>query len=356
MATTLAVFSTKPYDRRYLEEAHAANEASSAISITFHDVPLNRETVSLATGVQAVCAFVNDTLDSVVIDSLARQGVRAILLRCAGFNHVDLEAAARRGIMVSNVPSYSPEAVAEFAVALMQTLNRSTHRAYNRVREANFSLNGLLGMTLHGKTAGLIGTGKIGLATARIMRGFGCHVLAYDPFPTAALTDIDGCSYVDDLDDLLARSDIVSLHCPLMESTRHVIDERSIRRMRRGVLIVNTSRGGLIKTDDLIQGLKDRHIGGAALDVYEGEADLFYEDHSGDIVSDDVIMRLTTFHNVIVTGHQAFFTAEALREIADCTLGSLVEFVRTGTCAKSLTAGVGEGKRSSHPPLPVRNV
>lgn len=334
---TLAVFSTKPYDRRYLEEVHASHTAASKLKLIFHEVPLNEETVPLATGVSAVCAFVNDTLDATVIDALASQGVTAILLRCAGFNHVDLPAARRHGIVVANVPAYSPEAVAEFAVALMQTLNRSTHRAYNRVREANFALDGMLGMTLHGKTVGIVGTGRIGLATARIMRGFGCRVLAYDPFPApGGALEAAGGEYVAELDDLFRAADVISLHCPLNDATRHLVDARAIGLMKKGVLLVNTSRGGLIDSGDLIKALKERHIGGAALDVYEGEADLFYEDHSGDIVHDDTIMRLTTFHNVIVTGHQAFFTREALREIATCTLENMVQIVETGGCGNAI--------------------
>ncbi|KAL6862631.1 hypothetical protein ACO1O0_002868 [Amphichorda felina] len=346
----LAVFSAKPYDKKYFSAVHASRDPTSPTTITYHDFALNADTVSTVRDADAVCVFVNDSLTAPVIDELARNGVRAILLRCAGFNHVDLDAAARHGLMVANVPSYSPETVAEFAVALLQTLNRNTHRAYNRVREGNFALDGLVGRTLCGRTVGILGVGKIGLAMARIMRGFGCRVIAYDPYPSPALEEFG--EYVD-LDALLAESDIISLHCPLMDSTRHIINGRTIAKMKRGVLLVNTSRGGLIDTRAVIRGLKSRHIGGAALDVYEDEGSLFYDDHSGDIIHDDVLMRLTTFHNVIVSGHQAFFTEEALQEIAECTLRNLDEFVQGGTCRNSLTK---EPKKVDKIPAPVRNV
>jgi D-lactate dehydrogenase len=342
----LSVFSVKPYDRTYFDIAHAETASSSSIKITYHDVPLNEETVSIIKDTDAVCAFVNDTLGGTVIDVLADRGVKAILLRCAGFNNVDLDAAARRGIMVANVPSYSPEAVAEFAVALMQTLNRNTHRAYNRVREGNFALHGLLGKTLHGKTVGVLGVGKIGLATARIMKGFGCKVIAFDPFPSKAFEEYGEYR---DLDELLAESDIISLHCPLMEKTKHIINEQNISKMKKGVLLVNTSRGGLIDTTAVIKALKTQHIGGVALDVYEGEGDLFYDDHSGEIIHDDVLMRLMTFHNVIVTGHQAFFTEEALTEIAKCSLRNLEEFTKTGSCSNALGKTDDGAKKSSNP-------
>lgn len=344
----LAVYSAKPYDKTYLDAAHKAKE--SDVTITYHDEALNESTVSTVTDADAVCVFVNDTVNARVIDALADKGVRAILLRCAGFNNVDLEAAATHGLMVANVPSYSPEAVAEFAVALMQTINRKTHRSYNRVREGNFSLDGLLGRTLIGKTVGLVGVGKIGLATARIMRGFGCRVVAYDPFPSPALEQYGEYT---DLDTLLAESDVVSLHCPLMDTTHHIINDDSISKMKKGALLVNTSRGGLVDTRALIRALKARRIGGVALDVYEGEGALFYNDHSGDIIHDDVLMRLTTFPNVIVSGHQAFFTEEALQEIADCTLRNLDEFAAKGACQNSLTKAPKEAEKHSNP---VRNV
>jgi D-lactate dehydrogenase len=345
----LSVFSTKPYDRKYLEAAHAAlgAEASSSIRVTYHDFPLNDDTASLVAETDAVCVFVNDSVGGGVVATLARRGVKAILLRCAGFNQVDLAAASQHGIMVANVPSYSPEAVAEFAVALVQTLNRNTHRAYNRVREGNFALEGLLGRTLHGKTVGVVGVGKIGLAMARIMRGFGCRLLAYDPFPMPAFEELGEYR---PLDALLAESDVVSLHCPLMDRTRHVINDVTIAKMKPGALLVNTSRGGLVDTRAVIRALKSRHLGGVALDVYESEGALFYDDHSGEIIHDDVLMRLMTFHNVLVSGHQAFFTQEALQEIAECTLRNLREFIADGTCKNSLTK---EGKIQSSAPVRI---
>lgn len=341
----LSIFSTKPYDQKYLSAAHASRKN---IDITFHDFPLTSHTVSLVHHADAVCIFVNDALPACVIETLAQKGVKAILLRCAGFNNVDITAAQKHHIMVANVPSYSPEAVAEFAVALMQTLNRNTHRAYNRVREGNFALDGLMGRTLCGRTVGVLGVGKIGLATARIMKGFGCKVVAYDPFPTPAFEQYGEYT---DLDGLLAECDIISLHCPLMDSTRHVINDETIAKMKRGVLLINTSRGGLIDTKSVIRGLKSRHIGGVALDVYEGEGELFYNDHSGEVIQDDVLMRLMTFHNVLMSGHQAFFTEEALQEIAECTMRNLEGFMADGTCTNSLTK---EAKAETN--SPVRNV
>ncbi|TPX08827.1 uncharacterized protein E0L32_009767 [Thyridium curvatum] len=335
----LAVFSAKPYDRDYLTQVNTArSQADSpppALELVFHDFPLSEETVPLAHGAGAVCAFVNDDLGEPVLAALADAGVRAILLRCAGYNHVDLAAAERLGLFVANVPAYSPEAVAEFAVALIQTLNRNTHRAYNRVREGNFRLDGLLGRTLHGKTVGVVGTGRIGLALARIMRaGFGCRVLAHDPYPSAELAGLGG-EYVA-LDELLAESDFVSLHCPLTEATRHVICEASLGRMKPGAMLVNTSRGGLIRTRDVIAALKSKRLGGLALDVYEGEGAIFYNDHSADIIDDDELTRLMTFHNVLICGHQGFFAHEALGEIAECTLRNLEDFMRRVPCDNSL--------------------
>ncbi|KAG5938964.1 hypothetical protein E4U53_007916 [Claviceps sorghi] len=344
----LAVFSTKPYDKRYFEAAKAAR-AQDATELVFHQVALTHDTVPLAQGADAVCVFVNDCLDGAVVDKLAGYGVRAILLRCAGYNNVHLETAERRGLAVANVPSYSPEAVAEFAVALVQTLNRNTHRAYNRVREGNFALDGLLGHTLRGRTVGIVGTGRIGLAMARIMRGFGCRVLASDPYPSPAFADVGAYTT---LDALLPQCDIISLHCPLTDSTRHIINDDTIGSMKRGVMLVNTSRGGLIDTKAVIKALKTGQLGGLALDVYEDEGSLFYDDHSGQIIHDDVLMRLTTFHNVLVCGHQAFFTAEALTEIADCTFRNLDELAAKGTCQNMLTRVALKDGGS----LPVRTV
>lgn len=327
----LAVFSAKPYDQEYLSRVQARSHA--AYSLTFHDFALSEKTAALAAGTDAVCVFVNDVVSAPVLESLSKLGVRAVLLRCAGFNNVDLAAAERLGLFVANVPSYSPEAVAEFAIALLQTLNRRTHRAYNRVREGNFSLDGLLGRTLHGKTVGIVGVGRIGLALAKILRGFGCRLLAYDPFPLAEFTEHG--EYVD-LESLLAQSDFVSLHCPLMDATKHVINATTLAQMRRGAVLVNTSRGGLIDTKALIAALKTGQLGGVALDVYEGEGGLFYQDHSGDIIQDDDLMRLMTFPNVLMCGHQAFFTEEALTEIAECTLRNLEDFAEKRHCSNSL--------------------
>lgn len=337
----LAVFSAKPYDKLYLTQARASAslDPDANLEVAYHEFALDAETVPLAKDAAAVCVFVNDTLSEPVLAALHALGVRAVLLRCAGYNNVDLAAAARLGLFVANVPSYSPEAVAEFAVALVQTLNRNTHRAYNRVREANFSLDGLLGRTLHGRTVGLVGTGRIGIAFARIMRGFGCELLAYDPRPGPEFAQLGAYT---DLEDLLARADIVSLHCPLTDATRHVMNAETLRRMKPDAMLVNTSRGGLLDTKAVLAALKKGQLGGLALDVYEHESALFYDDHSGSIVEDDDLMRLTTFHNVLICGHQAFFTEDALREIADATVRNLADFVHGRECKNSLVQAGGE--------------
>lgn len=319
----LAVFSAQAYDRQYLDEANDAKFAEHKIEITYHATPLSMKTVPLAKENEAVCVFVNDQLDAEVLETLAANGTKAVLLRCAGFNNVDLEAAEKLSLFVARVAAYSPEAVAEYAVTLTLTLNRHTHKAYNRVREGNFNLNGLIGFTMHGKTVGLVGTGKIGLCAARIFKGFGCRVLAYDPYPADAFREHG--EYVD-LDTLLAESDVVSLHCPLMDATRHIVNAETLGKMRDGAMLVNTSRGGLIDTKAVIDALKARKLGAVGLDVYEQESALFYADRSGDIIDDDVFGRLMTFPNVIVSGHQGFFTAEALREISETTLRNVVDF------------------------------
>jgi D-lactate dehydrogenase len=348
----LAVFSTKPYDKAYLSLVLGASDhpLSKSVTLIFHDFALCPDTVALAAGADAVCVFVNDILTAPVLHALAAAGVRAILLRCAGYNNIDLVAAEHLNMFVANVPSYSPEAVAECAVALLQTLNRKTHRAYNRVREGNFALDGLLGSTLRGKTVGIVGVGKIGLAVARILgKGFGCRLVAYDPFPSEAFREFGEYA---GLDEVLAQSDYVSLHCPLTEGTRHIIDTRSLGVMKKGAVLVNTSRGGLVDTESVIAALKNKQLGGLALDVYEDEGSLFYQDRSGEIIQDDVLMRLMTFPNVLVCGHQAFFTEEALTEIAECTLRNLADFMEKVPCKNSL---VREGhllvRRDS---LPVR--
>lgn len=322
----VAVFSTKAYDRRYLS---AANEAGgNAHRFTFIDMPLSMQTAPFAASHRAVCAFVNDCLDESVLAALATAGIQMIALRCAGFNNVDLAAAQRLGITVARVPGYSPAAVAEHAIAMMLTLNRHTHRAYARVREGNFALDGLLGFDMQGRTVGLVGTGKIGTALVRILRGFGCRVLAADPYPSEECRAL-GVSYVP-LDALLAESDIVSLHCPLTPDTRHLIDAAAVQKMRRGVMLINTSRGAVIETRAVIAGLKSGVIGYLGLDVYEEEGDLFFENLSDQVIQDDVFARLLTFPNVLVTGHQAFFTHEALSAISDITLANLSHYQATG--------------------------
>lgn len=318
-----AVFSARPYDRRFLEEARDRHHGGHAGEFTYFDVALDASTAGLAQGFDAICVFVNDRLDAPVLQALHALGVRAILLRCAGFNNVDVAVAQQLGLFVARVPAYSPEAVAEHALALVMTLNRQTHRAYNRVREGNFMLDGLLGRTLHGRTVGIVGTGKIGLATARIFNGMGCTVLGFDPYPSAAFEAV-GSSV--SLDEVLARSDIVSLHCPLTPQTHHLINAASLHRMKPGAMLVNTSRGGLVDTDAVIRALKSRQLGHLAIDVYEQESALFFQDLSGEIIDDDVFQRLMTFPNVLVTGHQGFFTAEALEEISEITLGNLRDF------------------------------
>jgi D-lactate dehydrogenase len=313
----VAVYSAKPYDVQFLTAANAGD----GHDLVFLEPRLSVATAPLAAGSDAVCAFVNDDLGEAVLEELAALGVRHVALRSAGFNHVDLRAAERLGIPVTRVPGYSPYAVAEHGVALLMALVRKTHRAYNRVREGNFSLVGLTGFDLHGKTVGVVGTGKIGTVFARIMTGFGCRVLAYDPYPSDECREL-GVQYVE-LDALLAESHIVSLHLPVTPQTRHFIDADRIALMRDGVTLINTSRGSLIDTVAVIEALKSGKIGLLGLDVYEEEADLFFEDRSDRVLGDDVFSRLLTFPNVIITGHQAFFTAEALENIATTTIGNL---------------------------------
>jgi D-lactate dehydrogenase len=318
----VAVFSTKPYDREFLERA----AAGTGIEWRWFEGRLDADTARLAEGAQAVNCFVNDDLGAGVLARLHGLGVRLVTLRCAGFNQVDLPTAARLGLPVVRVPEYSPHAVAEHAVGLVLMLDRRLHKAFNRVREGNFSLDGLLGFDLHGRTVGVVGTGKIGSRFAEIMLGFGCRVLAHDPQPDAAL-ERRGIRFVP-LAGLLAESDIISLHCPLTPATYHLIDAARIAAMKPGVMLVNTSRGGLIDTRAVIAALKTGRIGHLGLDVYEEEADLFFEDKSGEIIGDDVFSRLLTFPNVVVTAHQAFFTRNALEAIASQTVRNLVHFER----------------------------
>lgn len=319
----IAVFSTKPYDRHFLDAAN--QEAGAPHQLTYLEPRLSRETAVLARGAEAVCVFVNDAAGEAVLEALHAQGVRMLALRCAGFNNVDLAAAKRLALPVGRVPAYSPEAVAEHTVAMIMSLNRNIHRAHARVREGNFALDGLLGFDMKGRTVGIVGTGRIGAAFARIMRGFGCRILAHDPMPDAEL----GLDYVP-LDQLLAEADIVSLHCPLNPATHHLIDEAAIARMKRGVMLINTSRGAIVDTRAAIRGLKSGAIGHLGLDVYEEEADLFFEDLSGQVLQDDIFARLLTFPNVLITAHQAFFTEDALMAIARTTLDNITCFESTG--------------------------
>lgn len=311
-------FSAKPYDKKFFSDLNTKYQ----FELDFFETHLGPHIVNaVKENTFSVCVFVNDKLTNEVITILASKGVKLIALRCAGFNNVDMESAKRNNIKVCRVPAYSPEAVAEHAVAMLLTLNRKTHKAYNRVREQNFSLDGLLGFNLHGKTIGVIGTGKIGKAFIKIMLGFGCRVLAYDKFPDANFT-APNFFYVD-FEELLRESDVISLHCPLTPENHYMINEAVLARMKPGIMIINTSRGGLINTDDMIKGLKSGRVAYFGLDVYEQEEKLFFRDLSATIIEDDRIQRLMSFPNVLVTGHQAFFTTEALTEIATVTLNSI---------------------------------
>lgn len=324
MKNTIAFFDTKPYDRQFFD---AANN-NGLFDIKYLLPHLNVDTARLAQGSQVVCAFVNDVIDKDTIAILKDSGVRFVALRCAGYNNVDLKAAF--GVMpVARVPEYSPHAVAEHAAGLILSLNRKIHRAYNRVRDGNFTLNGLLGFDLFGKTAGVVGTGKIGKCLVSILKGFGMKVLAYDAFPDEAYAAREGISYVD-LATLWKEADVVSLHCPLTPQTHHLISESTIANMKSGVTIINTGRGALVDAKALVQGLKSGKIGAAGLDVYEEESEYFFEDFSASVVSDDTLARLLTFPNVLITAHQAFFTAEAMRNIAETTLNNVQDFLNGG--------------------------
>ena len=314
-----AFYDTKPYDREYFERAAGAEQ----LRCQFHEFRLTSETASSVNGAKAVCVFVNDRLDAPCLKQLHAAGIRLVALRCTGFNNVDLAAAKSIGIAVIRVPAYSPHAVAEHAIALLLALNRKIHRAYNRVREHNFSLSGLVGFDLHGKTVGVVGTGKIGKIAAQIFRGFGTEVLAYDPSPATEWAAAHGVRYTE-FDALLAASDIVSLHLPLTPQTRHLLNAETFARMKPGAFLVNTSRGKLVDTTALIEALKSGRIGGVALDVYEEEEGIFFEDHSSEILQDDELSRLLTFPNVLITAHQAFLTHEALGEIARVTTANLI--------------------------------
>lgn len=322
----VAVFSAKPYDKTFLDAANKGRH-----QLVYLEPRLDATTAFAADGAQAACAFVNDHIDADTLAILARQGVRLLALRCAGFNNVDLVAAQSLGVAISRVPDYSPHSVAEHAVALMLTLNRKIHRASARVREGNFALEGLMGFDFYGKTVGVIGTGKIGLCVTRIMAGFGCKILAFAPHPNADCVEA-GATYVT-LPELLSQSDIISLHCPLTPETHHMIDEAAIKMMRRGVMLINISRGAVIDTRAVIRGLKSGVIGSLGLDVYEEEDNLFFSDLSNTVIHDDVFARLQTFPNAVITGHQAFFTHEALSEIARKTIENISSFEDTGNAA-----------------------
>lgn len=328
----VAVFSTKPYDREFLL---AANEEANH-ELMFYESRLTPETARLADGYPAVCAFVNDQLDAQVLLMLSRMNVELIALRSAGFNHVDLPAAEQLGFTVTRVPAYSPEAVAEHTVALILALARKLHRAYSRVRDGNFSLDGLLGFDIHGRTVGIIGTGKIGAAVAQIMKGFGCELLAHDVHHNPTVEALGG-RYVSRM-ELFENSDIITLHCPLVPATYHIIDEESLARMKRGVMLINTSRGALVDTRSVIRALKSGKVGALGLDVYEEEADLFFEDLSNRVIQDDVFSRILTFPNVLITGHQAFFTRNAMEAIGRETIRNITAYERDERPAGLLTA------------------
>lgn len=320
MAYKIAFFGAKPYDIASFDKV---NEKYN-YDIRYYKGHLNPNNVVLTQDTDAVCIFVNDTADAAVIDAMVDNGVKLLALRCAGFNNVDLKAAKGK-LPVVRVPAYSPYAVAEYSLALMLSLNRKIHRAYWRTRDGNFSLNGLMGFDMHGKTIGIIGTGKIAKILIRLLKGFGMRILAYDLYPDMKFAGEEGISYVS-LDELYRESDIISLHCPLTDQAKYMIDKDSIDKMKEGVMIINTGRGLLINTNDLIEGLKEKKIAAAGLDVYEEEGEYFYEDKSDKIIDDDVLARLLSFNNVIVTSHQAFFTKEALHNIAETTLQNIEDF------------------------------
>ena len=323
----IAFFDAKPYDIPWFD--HFGREMG--ISFKYLEAKLNEDTVELANGFDGVCAFVNDTVNAEVIDRLVELDISVVAMRCAGFNNVDMKHARGR-IHVVRVPAYSPYAVAEHAMAMLLTLVRRTHKAYIRTKDFNFSLSGLTGFDLHGKTVGIVGTGRIGRVFADICRGFGMHILAYDKYPSAD----SRLTYVS-MEQLLSESDIISLHCPLTDETFHLIDQSTVAHLKRGVIVINTSRGALVDAEALLEGIKSRRIGGACLDVYEEESDFFFEDKSGHILEDDVLARLISMPNVLVTSHQAFLTEEALSNIAETTVSNLVALMRTGCCENELS-------------------
>lgn len=328
----VVVFSTKSYDREFLSKVNAAH----GHELIFLEPRLTYDTAPLAAGSPAVCVFVNDELDERTLTRLSQQGTCLVALRAAGFNNVNLKAADKLGLTVVRVPAYSPHAVAEHTVGLMLALNRRIHRAYARVREGNFALEGLLGFDMYGRTVGIIGTGRIGYSTARILSGFGCRLLGYDPYPNPDFEELGG-RYVD-LPALFAESDVITLHSPLTPETHHLIDAKALAQMKRGVMLINTSRGALIDTAAVVEAIKSGQVGHLGLDVYEEEADLFFEDLSGTVIQDDVFARLLTLPNVVITGHQAFFTGDALTAIAETTLSNISEFEAVGGCDNEVTA------------------
>jgi D-lactate dehydrogenase len=327
----MAVYSTKSYDRKYLELVNQ----QYGYELEFFDFLLSPHTAKNAIGADAVCIFVNDEACSEVLQEFKALGVKTLALRCAGFNNVDLQAAKDLGISVVRVPAYSPESVAEHTVGMMLCLNRHIHRAYQRTREANFSLEGLIGFNMHQRTAGVIGTGKIGVATMRILKGFGMRILAYDPYPSPLALEL-GAEYVD-LDTLYAESDVITLHCPLTPENHHLLNATSFDKMKDGVMIVNTSRGALLDASAAIDALKKQKIGALGMDVYENERDLFFEDNSNEVILDDVFRRLSSCHNVLFTGHQAFLTSDALISISETTLQNVSQLDKGEVCANLIT-------------------
>ncbi|MGF1731001.1 2-hydroxyacid dehydrogenase [Photobacterium kasasachensis] len=326
----VAVFSTKKYDQKSFEIINDNYQHELA----YFDFRLTVQTAKMAQGFEAVCAFVNDDLSQPVLNELANNGIRLIAMRCAGFDKVDLEAAKQLGIQVVRVPAYSPEAIAEHTLGLMLSLNRRIHRAYQRTRDANFSLEGLTGFNFHGKSVGVIGTGKIGIATIRILKGLGMNILAYDPYENPIAIEL-GVTYTS-LDDIYRQSDVITLHCPMTQENHHMLNADAFAKMRDGVMIVNTSRGELLNSKDAIEALKSSKIGSLGIDVYENEKDLFFEDKSNDVIKDDVFRRLSACHNVLFTGHQAFLTEEALGNIADTTLNNITQYATGNTSGNEL--------------------
>lgn len=326
----IAMFSTKSYD----ETSFNSINQNYQFECQFFNFQLTESTAPIANGADVVCAFVNDDLSAPVLEILAKQGTKLIAMRCAGFDHVDLEAAKKLGMQVVRVPAYSPEAIAEHAVGMMMCLNRRFHKAYQRTRDANFSLEGLTGFNFFGKTVGVIGSGKIGLATMRILKGLGMNILCFDPYPSQVAIDM-GVKYTT-LDEIFSQSDVITLHCPLTPENTHLLDTDSFSKMKDGAMIINTSRGGLLNSASAIEALKAGKIGSLGLDVYDHEKELFFQDKSNDIIKDDVFRRLSACHNVLFTGHQAFLTEEALDNIASTTLGNIDAFLKDETSGNEL--------------------